>query len=59
MLDRLLREERLRKVIRKDLPKLTKYLEKHIKMWEQKHAMQFVWKGERVGILVIVGLLPS
>ncbi|KAF1331743.1 hypothetical protein FI667_g4138, partial [Globisporangium splendens] len=42
---RLLREEKLRNKIFKELPKLTQFLEERIPAWEQQYAVTFFWKG--------------
>ncbi len=45
---RLLKEERFRKVIAKELPKLEEKLRKTIMEWEQKNHVLFMFNGQRL-----------
>jgi len=44
---RLLREEKIRKTIEKELPKVEAKLQQTLSEWESKNRQQFLWHGER------------
>ena len=44
---RLLREEKLQTRIKKDLPKVTEWLQKKLPIWEEENGTTFFYQGER------------